>query len=155
MSFFVGSPVVFGGPTSVDDSAQNKLGTRARDNEGNEYIYLEGVASVIAGSWVLYDEAFATVGLDTGAEEKGPVAVAMAAVTANKFGWFMIWGTTSASSGDVADNGLVFATSTVFVCDDAAVADQQVIGAKWRGADASSVAVVQLNYPWHGVDEAA
>ena len=155
MSFFVGSPVVVGQPTDVHDSAENKLGAIARDNDGNVYIYLEGVASVIAGSWVVYDEAFATAGLDSDVAQVGPVAVAVAAVVANKYGWFMIEGSVDAGAGDVADNAAVFASSTVFIADDAAIADKQVIGATWRGADSSSLALVQLNRPWIGVDEAA
>lgn len=155
MAFFVGLPVVIGSPTSIDTTAQNALGTEARDNLGNVYIYLKGVASVIAGSWVIYDEAYATVGLDTGAAEVGPVAVAQAAVVADRYGWFMIQGSCSANAGTVLDDGLVYATTTVFRCDDAAVANQQVVGAKWRSADSSNLATVQLNRPWHGVDEAA
>jgi len=38
--------------TTVDSSAKTKLFTRAFDSNGNEYIYLLGVAETTAGSWV-------------------------------------------------------------------------------------------------------
>ena len=144
---------VVGALTDVDDAAKNPLGTRRIEPNGNEHIYLQGVASVIAGSWVSYDEAFLTTGLDTdvAASLCGPVAVANAAVVANKFGWFQIYGSRSAGAGDVADNAKVYATSTVFVCDDAAVVGSQVIGAVWRSEDAANLATVQLSYPFVGV----
>ena len=138
--------------TRVDDAALNPLGTRRIDPNGNEFVYLQGVADVIAGSWVSYDEAFLATGLDTdeAASLVGPVAVAQAAVVANKFGWFQIFGSCQAGSGDVADNAKVYATGTVFICDDAAVVGAQVIGAVWRSADASNLATVQLSYPFVG-----
>lgn len=156
MAYFVGRPVVKGSPTSIDSSAQNKLGTKATDNNGNTYIYLKGVASVIAGSWVAYDEAFAATGLDSdvAATLVGPVAVAQAAVVANTYGWFLIDGSGSATAGTVADNGKVFATATVFSCDDAYVNGNQVHGAVWRSADSSSLATVEVHNPWIGVTDA-
>jgi hypothetical protein len=157
MATFVGQPIVIGSSTDVHSTAVNKLGTRAKDGNNNEYIFLSGVASTAVGSWVAYDEAYATVGVDTdvAASVKSPVAVAQAAVGANQYGWYMIFGSCSAAAATVADNGNVFATSTVFVCDDAPVANVQVVGATWRSTDASNLATVQLSYPYIGVDEAA
>ncbi len=156
MAIFVGGSVVVGDSNDIHDSAVNALGTTAKDAAGNEYIFLLGVAAVIAGSWVSYDELFATIGVDSdvAASIVGPVAVAQAAVVAGKYGFFMIKGTTSAGAGTVADNGKVYATATVFICDDAAVTGNQVMGAIWRSADTAGLATVQLNYPHIGQADA-
>lgn len=156
MAKFVGRPIVVGDTDDVHDSELNALGTKAKDANGNEYIYLKGVASVIAGSWVAYDENYETAGLDTdvAATLVGPLAVAQAAVVADKYGWFMIAGSCSAGAATVADGGKVFPTATVFICDDTGTAGQQVVGAVWRSADSSSLATVQLSYPFVGVNVA-
>jgi hypothetical protein len=156
MAFFIGPRVVSGSPTSIHDSAENALGTKAVDNEGNEYIYLKGVASVIAGSWVAFDENYETVGLDTdvAATMVSMVAVAMAAVVADKYGWFLIDGSAPAGAATVLDGGKVFPTATVFICDDTGTAGQQVMNAIWRSADASSLATVEIHNPFVGVNVA-
>ena len=67
-------------PGEVDEvysSTAIDLGTRIKDDEGNEYIFMRGVASTIKGSWVTWDEDKVTTLL--AANAKGPVAVAMAA----------------------------------------------------------------------------
>ncbi len=153
---FVGPTATAGRTGEVHDTAKNALGTVAVGTDGNTYIYLSGVASVIAGSWVTYDEAYAILGLDSdvAASLVGNVAVATAAIVANKYGWFCIEGSIAAGALTVADNGKVFATSTVFMCDDAAVTGNQVHGAVWRSADSSSLATVQLRRPFIGVTDA-
>jgi hypothetical protein len=150
MSFFKGFPVVVGGPTDIHDSALNKLGTIATDNNGVEYIYLQGVASTVAGDAVTYDEAFATLRL-TSTSDNGPVAAAVAAVVANKFGWYAIGGSVLVNVAALfADNALCFSTATPGVIDDAIVADKQILGAISRSAISSGQATIQLNRPWIG-----
>jgi len=75
-----------------------QLGTRFVDQDGGEYIFLKGVASTVAGSWVTYDsnDEYQTTLLATGA--LGSVAVAQAATVAGKYGWYCIWGTTVGKS---------------------------------------------------------
>lgn len=144
--------------TEVHGSKKYRTLTRKKDVAGNEYIYLKGVGSTVAGSWVIYDEAGATTLLDSDNTEIAPVAVAQAAVDATtEYGWYMIFGTCTALAADVADNGAVFASATAGTADDAPIADEQVIGAVWRSADtlATTSATVQLSYPFVGVDEAA
>ena len=142
-----------GAPGVVYDTAFIPLGTEAVSNEGYTYVFLKGVASTITGSWVTFDEAGQTTGLDGNGSDSlvGPVAVATAAIVANKYGWYGRAGTFTAGSGTVADNARVFATDTVFICDDAEVDDYQVHGAIWRSADSSSLATVQINRPWVGL----
>jgi hypothetical protein len=141
----------------VHSTKKQRLMTRRRDREGNEYIYLKGVASCIAGSWVMFDEAGTTTLLDTdvAASLIGGIAVAQAAVDATtEYGWFMIFGTCSAGAATVADNAKVFASATAGVCDDTGTAGNQIVGAYWRSTDASSLATVQLIFPVSGVNVA-
>lgn len=161
MAYFVSTPPVAGAIDEVHSSQLNALLSEATDNLGNVYVYLKGVANVVAGSWVSYDEngVTALVDTDTAATCRGPVAVAQAAVdSTSEYGWFMVKGSTSAaaiSGGGAADNANVFATSTAGSVDDVPVADCQVTGAVFRSAESSGAATVQLNRPWIGVDEAA
>lgn len=153
MAFGFWTTPAAGAPGVVYDTEFIKLGTKATSNEGYEYIFLKGVASTIAGSWVTFDEAFLTTGLDGNGSDSlvGPVAVATAATVANKYGWYGRVGSFSAGAATVSDNARVFATDTVFICDDAEVDDYQVHGAIWRSTDSSSLATVQINNPWVGL----
>lgn len=150
------TPGTAGRPGEVHTTAKNELGKIAEGTDGKDYIYLQGVASTIAGSWVAYDELGVTLALDsdTAASLNSPIAVATAATVANTYGWYGVRGSFSAGAGTVADNGKVYATSTAFICDDAAVTGNQVHGAVWRSADASSLATVQIDYPFIGVTDA-
>lgn len=133
--------------TTVDDSARHPLGTRAFDTAGNEYIYLKGVASTAAGSWVTFDEAHLTT--LAVADAIGRVAIAMAATVADKYGWYQIYGKNTVAKvlTGFADNGAIYLTATAGSVDDADVAGDAVIGAWGRSAIASGVATVELNYP--------
>lgn len=158
MPQLVGHPLAVVGDTSaIHDAAKNALGTVAFDANGNEYIYLKGVASTAAGSWVAYDDAGATALLDTDVATTlvGPLAIAMAAVVADKYGWYArVHKGVSAAAATVADNGKVFPTATAGTCDDTGTAGQQVIGAVWRSADSAGFATVQIDRPWVGANVA-
>ena len=133
--------------TNVDATQKFRLGTIVKDTAGNEYIYLKGVASVVAEDWVVYDEAFVTT--RTVANSLGPVAIAMAAVDATtKFGWF---GVSGKFAGDVAtggDNAKVWVTSTAGRVDNTDVAVDLVSNAVQRSATASNSATFQIRYPF-------
>ncbi len=104
-----GAPVV-GLPTSIHTSALNQVGTRAKDNLGNEYIYLIGCASTINGSVVTYNSSVYQTTL-IAANAVGPVAVANAAVLATQYGWYMIAGIHTGV--DVVANSTASATAGV------------------------------------------
>lgn len=133
--------------STIDTSAQYKLGTRAVDANGNEYIYLLGVASTVAGLAVSYDEAYATTLLVANAI--GPVAIAMAATVVDTYGWYGVKGSfTAASANDVADNKTLYATATPGKVDDADVAGDAIIGMWSRGsATGATTLAVQIDYP--------
>ena len=132
--------------TQVDDSAEYTLGTRTQDASGNEYIYLKGVASTAEHSWVSFDEEYQTTLLAANAQ--GRVGIAMAAIVADKYGWYQIYGKgTGKVLTGFADNGKVFCTSTAGSVDDADVSGDFVVGAIGRSAISSGVATMELNYP--------
>lgn len=147
MTNLTGSPTLAGADTSVvDTSPKHPLGTRMRDTVGGEYIYLSGVASTGAGSWVSFDEAHVTALLTANAI--GRVAIAMAAIVAASYGWYQIYGkNTIAKTDTVADNAPLYIDGTDGRADDAGVAGDWIQGAWSRSADASNVATVELNYP--------
>lgn len=137
------------GDTSVIDSTErNPLGTRGIDEDGNEFIYLLGVASTEAGSWVSFDEAHVTTLL--AANAKGRVAIAGAAIVADKYGWYQVYGKNTVAKvlAGFVDNGLIYATATAGSVDDAVVIGDLVVGAIGRSAVAGGVATVELNYPF-------
>ena len=136
--------------TDVDTAQRNPVGVSAWDNAGNEYIYMQGVASVVRGTWVTYDELFITTRLS--ANGLGMVAIARAAIDATtSFGW---WGVRGLHSGvclaSYADNSKVWATSTAGSVDDADVAVDLIVNAVGRSArDATTGrADFQIAYPF-------
>lgn len=139
-----------GSLTDVDTSARNRVGTRSFDDAGNEYIYMQGVASVVLGTWVTYDELFITTRLV--ANGLGAVAIALAAVNATtSFGWFCIYGAVNGLCLTAyADNAKVWATSTAGSVDDADVAVDLIDGAIGRSArdTTTGLALFQINYPF-------
>ena len=132
--------------TQVDTTAVHKLGTRAFDADGNEYIYLQGVASTAASDWVTYDEAFATARLV--ADANGPVAVAMAAIVASSYGWYMIWGDVSAAGTATTDNTAVYIDSNAGKVDDTGVAGDLVFGVTARSTVSGGLFTAQLTHPY-------
>jgi hypothetical protein len=134
----------------VSTIQQHELGTRARDEDGNEYIYLKGITGVDSThNWVSYDEDYVTTLL--AANAVGRVAVFMAAVDANtKFGWAQIFGKNSIAGTDaIATDKQLYIDATAGRADDAAVTGDLILNAISRSTDASTnIATVELNYPF-------
>ena len=157
MAELTGRTQIFSGDTADIDTVQRfPFLTRAYDTSGNEYIYLTGVASTVAGSPVVYDEAGLTVLADsagTAPANDGPVAIAMAATdSTSEYGWYQIFGvnTTAICNDNVGDNEQCYLTTTAGRIDDADVAGAAIIGMWFRSANAGGAggtATVQLNYP--------
>ena len=145
-----------GGPGEIHGAALNQVGLERRGSDGCTYKYLQGVAATTAGSWVAYDELGVTAGLDTDVATTivSAIAVATAATGANTWGWYGIDGVFAARSAAVADNAKVFATATVFVCDDVSVAGSQIVPAVWRSVDAGGLATVEIHRPFCGINVA-
>lgn len=89
----IGYPVI----TDTSSTAQVPVGTivRAYDTtygEG-EFIYLKGVASTAVGSVVTYNtSSYQTALAPVGTNKAQPIAIAMSANLADKFGWYQISG---------------------------------------------------------------
>lgn len=127
-------------------------GTNA--NGAGEFIYLKGVASTEAGSWVTYNLDDGSTALLV-ADAIGPVAIAMSANVASQYGWYQISGKAvgKALTG-FADNGNVYATATAGSVDDAVVAGDRVKLAKGASAlDAPATGMAEFELSRAFVDD--
>lgn len=93
-----------------------------------EFMYLQGVASVVAGSRVSYTAHTGVTVLSDATQNSGlPNAFAMAALVASTFGWFQISGAAIAVNGGTAavGTGKVAASGAI---TSAAVTGGQILG---------------------------
>jgi hypothetical protein len=114
---------------------------------GAEFIYLLGVASTVAGSWVTYDDLDGATAL-LAASKVGPVAIAMGANVASSYGWYMITGKHSAAQAwaslSLATGAVLYATATAGLVDDAVVSGDRIYRATVDVAKVSAVATVAV-----------
>lgn len=85
-------PIIHTGATTVVDSTQaQKLGMRAYDVAGNEYVYVDFQEACIAGEWVVFNHLYAASQLTSTAA--GFVGIVAGTVSASdRFGWVMVRG---------------------------------------------------------------
>jgi hypothetical protein len=133
--------------SDTDSSKKFPLGFTRQDVNGNEYIYMKGVASLAIGSWVTFDENFAPTLL--AADAVGPVAISMAANTAaTTYSWFQRKGVNTVAKTDtVAADVQLYIDGTAGRADDAVVTGDLILGASSQTADTSNVATVRIDYP--------
>lgn len=132
----------------VDTVMKNELGARAVALDGNEYIYLAGVASCVEGDWVTFNTS-AYVAVRIVADAIGFVAIAPAAILAANWGWFLVKGFyATANSDTVAGANGLFIDGTTGRVDDQSVAGDMVFGAVSAGADATNKLAVHISYPY-------
>jgi len=129
MTELTGHPqILHSNTTIIDDEQKATLGLRTVDKQGNEYVYLKGVGGTTAGSWVTYDENYATTLL--AADAVGPVAIAKAATLANQYGWYQIYGSnTEAQTDTIAADKALYIDGTSGRVDDLGVSGDIVLGA--------------------------
>ena len=145
--------------TTVSTTAAVPLGTIVRATVATygagEFIFLKGVASTAAGSWVTYNQDDNTTTL-LAANAIGPVAVAMAATVADTYGWYQISGKAVGKAlAGFADNGNVYATATAGSIDDAVVAGDRVKLAKGASAvDTPSAGLAEFEISRPFMDDA-
>ena len=115
-----------------------------------EFIYLDGVASCAARSWVTYEnETFAATLL--AANAIGPCAIALGACTASYYGWFQIGGLASGKClTQMASLTRVWITGTAGSVDDASVAGDGVNNARCEAlATVGGIySTFSINRPW-------
>lgn len=100
--------------TDTSTTKNHPLGTivRATDEtygEG-EFIYLTGVTSTVAGTFVNYDDSFQTAINTGGLATPRPVAVSMSANVGSQYGWYQISGLASGLKA----NSVSFAKGAAF-----------------------------------------
>lgn len=142
--------------TAVDTAKKHQLGSRALDVDGNEYIYLTGVASTAAGSWVTFDELHITT--LAVADAVGRVAIAMAATVASRYGWYQIYGksTTAIAASPISDGEQLYLSATLSGKVEATnVAGDLIKGVLARGAAGADTSpfTIEMSYPF--VDDTA
>lgn len=131
MTYAALSPIGADLSNNVDTEKKFPLGTRAVGLDPTlgqgEFIYLQGVASTVAGDAVVYDEAFLTT--RSVAASRGPVAIALGATVASRYGWYQIKGTAIVNvlASDAADVAQ-YLTATAGNLDDAVVAAGAITG---------------------------
>lgn len=147
MAFLVGHfpMAVVGALTDIHTAIKNPLGSRAFDSDGNEFVYLQGIASTVQYDWVTFNEASLTARLVANAV--GPVAVAQAAIVASSYGFYAINGLTSGNSDTIAADQACYIDGTTGRVDDSAVAGDLVVGAYSQTADTANVATFRVVYP--------
>ena len=150
MAELTGVIQIVGSDTSqIDTTQKHPFGQRAVDTDGNEYIYLTGVASTILGSWVTYDELGITTLLVANAI--GPVAVAMAVLdSTSKYGWYCIRGTVEAALADTSsvNTSIGYEDASGYAGDGKAAGDT-IYGAFQRDATTTAaIATCQILYPF-------
>src|SRR5688572_21191423 len=120
-------------PTSVATSdAVISLMQRARDNNGNEYLYVSFSETLRAGQWVVVRNGVAARLAPT---SRGPVGIVCADTTSTQNSWVQIYGiydTAQLNGTDVTN-----ATSAYFL--------GATLDTTEAGADASSVATLTTN----------
>jgi len=139
---------------TVDSAAVFNLGQtcKARNTANGyigEFVYMQGVASAAAASWVLLNYDNSTVSLLVDADAGG-VGLSMGAIIASTFGWFQIRGKGSGILlASCADNAELFTTATAGSLDDTKTGQFQVYGARAASAPGSSAAAaeVEIHYP--------
>jgi hypothetical protein len=124
----------YGGPRLMEtDTVQNfPFGYRVRAFEPvlgyGEFVYLQGVASTVAGSAVTYNPFTGVTTLDAATANDGsPLAFALAPCTAGLFGWYQVSGTALAANNATAATGNAFRKATGQI-GSAAVAGTQILG---------------------------
>lgn len=141
--------------TDVDSTATENVGQLRADESGNIYIYLKGVANVALG-WVVTYVPTTKAGpacIEIAGGAVGMVAVAMAAIVANKFGWFQIDGLNLKTKCDgSAAVGAAYIGGTTGGVDNNVVVGDLISGMFITVADSSNLCGVYMHYP-HVTDE--
>lgn len=117
-----------------------------------EFVFLKGVASTVATSWVLisYDDHSTSLLADN---DIGPVGIAMAATVADTYGWYQIRGKASGKlAASVNENVGLYATATAGTAGGTSSGKSEIIGACSAAASGAGGATeVEINYPVCGL----
>lgn len=150
---YIGAPPV----GQVDTTAKVPVGTIQPGQDpvygGGEFIYLRASATIALGNLCAYDSNLRTALPNPATGGVGPLAVAMQAMVSGQFGWFQISGAAAVTAPNTMVPGadVFMLAATPGSVDDAAVAGEQVLGAKvstTTGTPAAGFGIIQLNRPF-------
>lgn len=118
-----------------------------------EFILLNGVASTVVGSLVVFDPYLGTTTLAPATGGKGPVAVAMSANVLGSYGWYQIGGTAAVKAPNAMTPGaeVFMLAATPGSVDDAQVNGEQVVNAvvsTTTGTPSSGLGLIYINRPF-------
>lgn len=120
---------------TISDTAIYDVGRTYTAPDGKVYVFIEGVASTVAGDWLQFTVT-STAGSTTTravANGKGPLGVAIGALVNTKFGWVQVAGLNLAagaiSGGDAAAGAALYLTATPGLLDDQFVDGDMLFGA--------------------------
>lgn len=162
MAYTVETTRIGSQPIAVTDTiANHSLGAivEAKDPVygGGEFIYLLGVAATIVGSLVTWNgntsgtPTFQTTLCPSTANLAQPVAVAMSANTAARYGWYQISGNAVASTnGTLAAGPAQIYIGTTGTVTSTGAAGKQILGSvnvTATGTPAANLAVIEINRP--------
>lgn len=146
MTFRINDPGNIGFPQIDDVSSTPKvpLGTiiSATDDAGGgegRFIYLLGVSSTVAGDACAYTATTFATGRAVTAS-RGHIAIAMAPIVANTYGWYQICGRAAVNAVAAAANGLCYLTAAAGKIDNAVVATQCIDGMRTASAMGTPIA---------------
>jgi len=145
----------------VSTTQQHPLGTivRGRDptHGAGEFIYLEGVASTIAGSGVTYSaNTFQTALASIVGGTTQNIAIALAATVADRYGWYQIAGRATVAKASATSFAAAAALGITSGLAVAAATNKRLtnaVVAQATSAGALTTAIVAINRP--GVSPAA
>jgi hypothetical protein len=139
--------IVPGLSNAIDTVAKVPLGTIVEDENGNEWIYLSGVASTVAGSCVSFNVATFATALSVVGLLSARIAFAGAATVASTFGWYCVKGTCACvTNAATVANAPVFITAAPGAVDDAVVATDRIENA-WFVTATTPAGTVHIVYP--------
>lgn len=131
-----------------------RAGVTKTDVAGNKYLYAPGVASLVAGDFVVLDSGFNPTRLTT-SSNGGMIGVAMSAnTTSTSFSWFQVWGVSPAAiPANIATNasgiGLgLCASATAGRATTSAAGGKTLFGAIALSNPASNLGTAGLSDPF-------
>ena len=140
--------------TQVDSTPKFTVGTKTQTKDGKEYIYLEGVADVVANDWVSFTSSTGSVARLLTTDTIGNVAVAVSAVVTGRYGWFGIKGqfTAKFGRGTLTAGQHLYSSGTVAYAGSEVIAGDLIAGAYMASGASSTAAtgtvLAELNYPF-------
>ncbi len=137
----------------VDSSAAYTVGTKTMTKNGNEYIYLPGVASVATYDWVTYITS--ATGLSYGSVTRlatsgavGLVGIAQGTIISNKWGWFQIAGTAIGNCNSIATTKAVYASVTVAVVWTTVSTNEMIANAFCTASASDGTTTFLIDHPY-------